>query len=110
MTKRTKIQIVKLFIKASIIIGVLCVFIVLGIFIRPAHTFENANMKKWLSLSMEERTLTLNRVVKNVSDQELLMKCVDKIAALPNSNEMQIRDAVVICYNGIQMNVSQDEE
>ena len=110
MTKKTKIQKVKLFIKASIIIGVLFVFVVLGIFVRPVHTFENANMKKWDSLSEEQRVYTIERVVKNISDKDLLMKCVDKIASLPNSNEMLIRDAVVICYNGIQINTSNDEE
>ena len=110
MSKKTKIQQIKLFIKASIIIAVLSVFVVLGIFVRPAHTFENARMKKWLSLDEQQRKETIERIIKDAKDQELLIQCVTKIADLPNSNEMLIRDAVAICYNGIQMNVQKDEE
>lgn len=104
MTQNTKIQKIKLFIKASIIVIVLSVFVILGIFVRPNHTFENYRMKKWLVLNEQQRISTLNRVVKNADNQELLFKCVDKIANLPDSNEMLIRDAMALCYNGIQMN------
>ena len=104
MTKNTKIQKIKLFIKTSIIVAVLTVFVVLGLFVRPVPTFENASMKKWLVLDDQQRILTLNRVVKNADNQDLLFKCVDKIAQLPDSNEMLIRDAIALCYNGIEMN------
>ncbi len=113
MKQNAKIQKIKLFIKTSIIVVLLFIFVVLGIFIRPNHTFENARMKKWLVLDDQQRISTLNRVVKNANDEGLLFKCVDKIANLPDSNEMLIRDAIVICYNGIQMsaqNVNSDEK
>ena len=114
MTQNTKIQKIKLFIKASIIVAVLFVFVVLGIFIRPASsTFENSYMKRWLVLNEQQRISTLNRVVNNADNQELLFKCVDKIAQLPDSNEMLIRDAISFCYNGIQINTQKtnsDEE
>lgn len=110
MPKYSKIQQIKLVIKASIILGVLIIFVVLGIFVRPVTSFENSYMKKWLSLDEAQRVITIQRVVKNTSDQELLMKCVDKIASLPDSNEMLIRDAIVICHNGIQMNAENNEE
>jgi len=73
MTKKTKIQKLKLFIKASIIIGVLFVFVVLGIFMQPARTFENANMKKWTSLTEEQRLYTVEHIVKSMPDKDLLM-------------------------------------
>ena len=105
MTQNTKIQKIKLVIKASIIIAVLFVFVVLGIFVRPAlSTFENAHMKKWLVLNEQQRVSTLNRVIKDADNQELLFLCVDKIANLPDSNDMLIRDAITLCYGGIQMN------
>ena len=113
MIQNTKIQKIKLFIKASIIFAVLFVFVVLGIFVRPTSTFENAHMKKWLVLDEQQRISTLNRMVKNADNQDLLFKCVDKIAILPDSNEMLIRDAIALCYNGIQMTVQKinlDEE
>lgn len=113
MTKNTKIQKIKLFIKTSIIVAVLTVFVVLGLFVRPVSTFENSRMKKWLVLDEHQRVSTLNRVLKDVNDKDLLFKCVDKIAQLPDSNEMLIRDAMALCYSGIQMNAqttNSDEE
>ena len=98
------IQQIKLFIKASIIIGVLAIFIILGVFIRPTTTYENAHIKKWLVLSDPQRVATIERVIKDSDNQELLLKCVDKIANLPGPGEMLIRDAATICYGGIQMN------
>ena len=110
MTQNTKIQQIKLFIKASIIVAVLFIFVVLGIFVRPAATFENAHMKKWLVLDEQQRISTLNRVVKNADNQELLLQCVGKIANIPESNEMLIRDAITLCYGGIQMSAQNDAD
>ena len=93
----TNVQRIKFFIKASIIVFVLSVFVVLGIFIRPTRTFENAHMGKWLSLNNNQKVSTIQNVAKDVSDMGLLIKCVDKIAQLPHSNEMQIQYAIVFC-------------
>ncbi len=99
-----KIQHIKLFIKTSIIVFVLAVFVVLGIFVRPNHTFENARMGKWLSLSEQQRVETIHRVVAQPVDQDLLVKCVDKIALLPHANDMQIQYAIVLCNQAVFQN------
>lgn len=110
MTKKKRLQQIKLLIKASIIIGVLFVFIVLGLFVRPNRTFENANMKKWVSLDDAQRIETINRIVKDNPNQDLLIQCVNKIASLENSNEMAIKDAIVICDAGIKANLEIDDK
>ena len=90
---------------------VLIALVFLGFFVKYNHTFENANMGKWLTLSESQRVATINRVVSNPSDQELLLQCVTKIAELPDSDKMDIRDAISICYNGIMANSeSQNDE
>ncbi|MBR5355094.1 MAG: hypothetical protein IK122_03125 [Alphaproteobacteria bacterium] len=104
------IQQIKLFIKTSIIIGVLAVFVVLGIFVRPTITSENARMEKWLRLNETQRISTIQHVIKDFDGNEILVKCVDKIAQLPNSNEMLIRDAIVLCNGGIQMNLESSND
>jgi len=110
MTRSTKIQKIKLFIKISIVVFVLSVFVVLGFFVKPIRTFENSNMKKWLTLPEQEQLITVQRVVHNTDDYELLINCVTKIAELPNSNDMIIHDAIVLCYNGIKQNQNSDEK
>jgi hypothetical protein len=110
MTRKTKIQQIKLFIKISIVVCVLFIFVVLGFFVKPIRTFEKSNMKKWLTLSEQERITTVQRVVPNAENQDLLINCITKIAKLPDSNEMIIHDATVLCYNGIKLSSNQDEK
>lgn len=110
MTQQTKIQQIKLFIKISIIVCVLGIFVVLGFFVQPIKTFEKSHMKKWLTLSEQEKITTIQRIVPNAEQQDLLINCVTKIAELPDSNKMIIHDAVVLCYNGIKLNSQPDEK
>ena len=110
MTQKAKIQQIKFFIKLSIVIFVLSVFVVLGFFVQPIRTFEKSHMKKWLSLSEQEQITTIQRIVPNVDNQDLLIQCITKIANLPDSNKMTIHDATVLCYNGIKLNSKPNEK
>lgn len=105
MPKRTKIQQIKLFIKISIVVCVLGIFLVLGFFVKPIRTFEKSPMKKWLTLSEQEQITTVQNIVPNAENQDLLIQCITKIANLPDSNKMIIHDAAVLCYNGIKLNM-----
>ena len=110
MTKKTKIQLIKTFIKISIIIFVLCTFVVLGFFVKPTRTFENASMKRWANLTKKQQIETIEHIVKTSENQDLLLECVTKISSLPKSGEMQIRDATALCYNGIKLNSESEEK
>lgn len=110
MKKQTKFQQIKLFVKILIVVLVLSIFVILGLFVKPMQTFENAHMKKWLLLSEQERITTIQRIVPNADNQDLLINCVTKIAELPNSNEMVVHDAIVLCYNGIKLNLENNEK
>ena len=102
--QKHKLQQIKLFIKISIVVCILGMFIVLGFFVKPIRTFEKSHMKKWLTLSEQEQITTVQKIVPNAENQDLLISCITKIAELPDSNEMVIHDAAVLCYNGIKLN------
>ena len=107
----TKIKFIKRIMKITIACSVVVVLIVLGFFVKNGYnTFENSGMEKWLSLTESQRIATLRRVVPNCDDNELLLKCVTRVAQLPDSDKMDIRDAIVICYNGIKLNENGDEK
>ena len=110
MAKKTKFQIIKRICKIFIAIVVLGLLIVLGFFVKHNHTFEKSDMSKWLTLSEKQRVTTMNRVVESPENPELLIKCVTKIAQLPDSDKMEIRDAIAICYDGIKANSGHDKE
>ena len=52
----------------------------------------------------------MNYVIKNNPDSELMLGCMNKISTLPDANEMMVRDAAVLCYNGIKLNTESDAE
>lgn len=109
MPKKSKTRLIKRILKISIAGIVGLVLIVLGFFVNRTYTFENSNMKKWLELSDEQQIKTLKRVVKKSDNDDLLIQCVTKIAELPDSEKMDIRDAVVLCYNGIKINATDEK-
>jgi len=104
MSKESKIRLIKRILKVSIATVVLLVLVILGFFVNYTYTFENSDMKKWLELTDEQRTKTVKRVIPKLEDDALLIQCVTKIAELPDSEKMDIRDAVALCYNGIKIN------
>ena len=64
----------------------------------------------WEYLFVQKKISTINYVTKEINDTDLLTQCVNKIAILPNSNEMMIRDAIILCHGGIKMNADNDKE
>ena len=79
MTKKTKIQIIKTFIKISIVVFVLLVFIVLGLFVKPQQHFEDYNMKKWSEITPEQQLDIITNITNLLAD---LMKERDEILAM----------------------------
>ena len=113
MSKTTKIQRLKRFVKISVACCVLILLVVLGFFVKHIYTFENSNMKKWLSLSEQQQILTVKRVISDfdaLENSDLLIQCITKIALLPDSERMDIRDAASLCYNGIKINSNENSD
>ena len=110
MTKKTKIQKIKNFIKISVATALVVLFIVLTFFVKHSHTFENSNMNKWSALTEIQRIATVKRIIPEFENDDLFMACMDKIATLPESGNMMIQSAVSLCYNGIKLNEVSDKE
>lgn len=111
MSKSAKIKLIKRIIKIAIATVVLLSLILLGFFVKHNHNFENSDVNKWLVLSEDEQKSTVSRVIPDYDDSDdLLIQCVTKIANLPDSEKMSVRDAIVICYNGIKMVSAEKDE
>ena len=108
---RTKLQKVKYVIKITIVCAFLFLFVTLGFCVKHTYTFENSSIKKWLVLSEQQRVATLKRIIPDINqDKELLIQCITKIAQLPDSGTMDIRDGAALCYNGIKLNAVHKDE
>jgi len=103
--KTNKIIKIKNFIKI-IVASILCVLLVfLTFFVKHNDNIsENSIVNKWVDLSDIQRVKILQHIVPEMNDNDLLIDCVNKIASLPDSENMIIRTAVSLCYNGIILN------
>lgn len=89
----------------KILIGIAALLLVFMIFVmtQRSENLEMATLKKWPAASLERRMAAAKILTGTDDNAELIVKCIDKIAALPDSGEMAIRDAASLCYTGVQL-------
>lgn len=96
-------NVLKKHLKMVLGIAVLILFGVVFFFTQRATDLENGNMKNWISASTDRRETAIRILAGTDEHNELMIQCIDKIASLPDSSEMAIRDAASLCYTGIQL-------
>ncbi len=94
---------IKKYLKFIIGVCVLILVIVLFFMVQRSSDLESGYIKDWRAASLERRTAAVKILTASDNNSELLVQCVDKIATLPESGEMAIRDAVSLCYTGVQL-------
>ena len=94
---------VKKYLKIFIGVAVLILAIVVFFFAMRTSNLENASLRKWRAADLNRRMAAAQILSASDDNLELLVKCVDKIATLPDSGDMAVRDAVVLCNMGIVM-------
>lgn len=85
------------------LIGVAVLILAIFLFFRMQRSsdLESGNMKNWLAASVDRRTAAVKILSASDENTDLIVACVDKVASLPDSGEMAVRDAVSLCYTGI---------
>ena len=89
----------KIFIGIMALLLCGCVFF----FVSRASDLENGNMRNWVAAAMDRRVAAVQILTGTDEHSELMVACMDKIATLPDSGEMAVRDAASLCYTGIQL-------
>ena len=97
---RDKMNFVKKYLKLFIGIGVLILVLVTFFFAKRSNVLETGSLKDWRAASLDRRTAVqiMTGADKHI---DLLVACVDKMATLPESGEMAVRDAASLCQTGI---------
>ncbi len=95
---------VKKYLKIFIGVAVLILAIVVFFFAMRTSNLENASLRKWRAADLNRRMAAAQILSASDANLDLLVKCVDKIATLPESGDMMVRDAVTLCNMGIIMN------
>ena len=91
-------------LKIVIGIAVLIFVVVVFFFAMKSSDLENGNLRQWRAADVARRTTSAQIIIASTDNLELLVQCVDKVATLPGSGEMAVRDAVSLCNTGILVN------
>lgn len=95
---------VKKILKIIIGVAVLMLAVVVFFFAEQSSDLENGDLKKWRSADFNRRMAAAQILTASDENLDLLVQCVDKMATLPESGDFAVRDAVALCYTGIQVN------
>ncbi|MBO4700806.1 MAG: hypothetical protein J5620_03615 [Alphaproteobacteria bacterium] len=95
------------FLKKSLIfvVGIFALLFVVSVFVRIQKTtsLESGTLKDWRAASIERRVAAVKILRASDDKVDILVKCVDKMATLPDSNDMAVRDATELCFMGMQL-------
>ena len=84
------------------VLGIAVLLSVIFIFFHSQHSsrLEQDTLKHWLSASNDQRIAAVKVAVAGEGDIDLIVQCVTKIASLPDSGEMDVTTAIVLCHTG----------
>jgi hypothetical protein len=84
------------------VLGIAVLLVVIFVFFhsQSANKLEQDNLKHWLSSSNDQRVAAVKVAVAGDGDIDLIVACVNKIASLPDSGEMDVTTAIVLCHTG----------
>lgn len=97
---------IKKYFKIFIGIAVLILAVVVFFFSQQSSDLETGVLKDWRAAPMDRRVASAQILTGADKNIDLLVACIDKMATLPDSGEMAIRDAASLCYTGIQLKES----
>lgn len=84
-------------------IGVLVLAIFVFVQTQKTTALESGQLKNWRSASVQRRIAAIKVLTASENNLDILVKCVDKITTLPDSGDMPVRDAVELCFVGMQL-------
>lgn len=89
----------------KLLIGVAALILVAVVFFfaSRATDLENGNMRNWVAASHDRRVAAVKILTANEEHSDLMVECLNKIASLPDSGEMMVKDAASLCFMGIQL-------
>ena len=102
-TGETMIKFIKKYLVFLIGVAALVFFALVFIQTQKTTALESGQLKNWRGASIERRVDAAKILTASDKNLDLLVKCVDKMAELPDSSEMAVRDAVELCLIGIQL-------
>ena len=75
---------------------------------RPVALEDNGDLRSWVAQTDARRMAAVEILTGTTDNLELMVACIDTIAALPDSGAMKVRDAAALCAAGIALNENRE--
>ena len=87
------------------VLGIAAILLVIFLFIQSQKNsdLESRNLNAWRNASVDNRIAAVKILIATEDNVDLIVQCVDKIASLPDSSEMTVRDATELCFMGTKL-------
>ena len=96
-------KILKLSLLFLVGVGVLIMAVMFFVQSQKTTSLESGTLKHWPSASFDRRVAAVKILTATEKDNDIVVKCVDKMTTLPDSETMTVRDAVDLCFIGMQL-------
>ena len=95
------------FIKAHVklTVGILALLLVAVIFAfgMKSANLENGELKDWASSSNDRRVAAVKILTGSDENSEIMVACLNRMAALPDASKMKVKDAASLCAVGVAL-------
>ena len=96
------------FIKRNFVFVVGLAVLVLAAFVffsgmKSQSNLEDGELRAWKSASEARRAAAVKILTGSEDNTEIMVACLDKMAVLPDSGPVKIRDAASLCLVGIML-------
>lgn len=94
------------FIKKNLlfIVGIAVLLLVAVTFfatMRAEDTLEDGTLSKWRGAPEARRIAAVKILIGSEENNEIMVSCLDKMATLPDSANVKIKDAAALCLTGV---------
>ncbi|MCL2737763.1 MAG: hypothetical protein FWE17_02790 [Alphaproteobacteria bacterium] len=69
---------------------------------RPT-SLEEGDLRTWQASSESRRAVAVEILTVSLENNELMVRCIDRIATMPDAGRMKVRDAAALCAAGIAL-------
>lgn len=96
------------FVKSNLklVVGILALALAVSVFfiaMKAQSNLEEGNLRAWLSASDTRRAAAVEILSGTSDNSDLMIGCVSKMASMPDSGQVKVRDAVSLCSIGIAL-------
>jgi|APHig6443717817_1056837.scaffolds.fasta_scaffold00023_56 hypothetical protein len=97
----------------KLVVGILALALAASVFfiaMKAQSNLEEGNLRSWLSASDSRRAVSVEILTGTKENSDLMVSCISKMASMPNSGKVKVRDAASLCSIGIELRSNNNEE